>query len=439
MRKATVAILAAGLIVAAAGCTTKSTSSSGDNGGGGGSTTASDTRAVGVTPTTIKLGVTLLDLEAIKNLIDIDHGDGKTAYTAVINAINASGGINGRKIVPYFAEVNPSLASSSAAACTQLTEDDKVFAAVGYFRLDDPLCYVHTHDTPIVGDSLTDVQQKQAKAPWFNTTLTSTHLIPKALAAWQTQGLFTGHKVAVVAMSQDASDYNSVVLPSLHRLGVPVVASAVNDASINDLPAVYQQFGLISQKFQQAGADTVIAVGAASNSWPLAEQVLQGSYKPRLLALNYSNLLSYVDNAQGYSAAVMKGAIAADGGPPAAKYVWTQPALEKCIATVTAANPSEPVGDPVSAPATGSQEPWVNAVQACQQVTLFAQIVKAAGSTLTNGSFLTGGESLTSTSLPGIPSLLHYGPGNYDGGLPVTIYTWNPTTKAFDPQLASSS
>jgi ABC-type branched-subunit amino acid transport system substrate-binding protein len=439
MRKTTIVVLAASLIVAATGCTTRSTSGSSDDTTGG-STTASDTRAVGITPTTIKLGITTLDLAAIKDLIDLDHGDAVTAYTAVINDINANGGINGRKIVPVFAPVNPSLASASAAACTKLTEDEKVFAVIGYFRLDDPLCYVHTHDTPIVGDSLTPVQQKQAKAPWFNTTLTSEHLIPKALAAFQTDGAFTGHKVAVVGMAQDAPDFHNVVLPALHKLGIPVVASAINDASINDLPAIYQQYGLISQKFKQAGADTVIAVGAASNSWPLAQQVLQTTYKPRLLALDYNNLLSYLDGSQGFDASLLTNALAAYGGMPDPKDVWTTPALQKCIALVTAAHPSEPVGDPTTAKPNTGHSPWSNAVTACQQVNLFAQIAKAAGKNLTNGSFLTGGESLKNITLPGGNQPLSYGPDSYDGNLPVTIYAWDPTTKTFviKPTAAAS-
>ena len=56
----------------------------------------------GVTPTSIKLGITYLDAAAIKNVVNIDPGNFKVAYTALIDQINAKGGINGRKIVPVF-------------------------------------------------------------------------------------------------------------------------------------------------------------------------------------------------------------------------------------------------------------------------------------------------------------------------------------------------
>ena len=44
--------------------------------------------------------------------------------------MNAHGGVDGRKILPYVALDDPALTSSSLAACTQLTEDDHVFVAI---------------------------------------------------------------------------------------------------------------------------------------------------------------------------------------------------------------------------------------------------------------------------------------------------------------------
>jgi ABC-type branched-subunit amino acid transport system substrate-binding protein len=436
MRK-TAVILAASLALVAAGCSTKS------SGGGGGTTTPTntDTRAIGVTPTTIKLGITTLDLAAIRQLIDIDQGDAKTAYTAAINQINASGGINGRKIVPYFAPVNPTQTTFSAAACTKLAQDDKVFAVIGYFRNDDPLCYTKTHDTPIVGASLTPTQQKQSTAPWFNTSLTTANQIPKALAAFKQQGLFNGKKVAVVGMAADATDVNSVALPELKKLGVPVVQTAINDASTNDLPALYQQFGLIIQKLQSAGADVVITVGNASDTWPQALQVLRSKYKPQQLATDYNSVQAYTASSNGSpDYAVLNDLVAAYGGIPDPKTTWnTDTALKNCVAAVTAAHPSEPVGDPVTAK-VGAQSTWTSAWNACAQVYLFADIARAAGKTLNNSTFNTGGESLKNLSIPGSgPEKLNFGPTSHDGGEPVTIETWNPATKQFDARIVTTT
>ena len=96
----------------------------------------------GVTPTSIKLGITYLDASAIKNIVNIDPGNYQVAYTTLIRQINTKGGINGRKIVPVFEPIDPIGTASAATACTALTEDDKVFAVIGFFQPADTACYV---------------------------------------------------------------------------------------------------------------------------------------------------------------------------------------------------------------------------------------------------------------------------------------------------------
>ena len=105
----------------------------------------------GVTKDEIKIGVTYPDLDAIRDVTDISHGDYKKTYNAVIDELNKQGGINGRKVVPVFAPINPIGTVPAQEACVKLTEDEKVFAAVGFFYTDAPLCYVSQHDTPILG------------------------------------------------------------------------------------------------------------------------------------------------------------------------------------------------------------------------------------------------------------------------------------------------
>ena len=139
----------------------------------------------GVTASTIKVGITYPDIAAIRNLINVDPGNYPVAYTTLINQINKAGGINGRKIVPVFAAVDPQGTAGAATACTQLTQDDKVFVAIGFFQQVDTACYVQTHDTPIIGASLTAPQSTAAQAPSFNYAISSNDLIPKEMAIFK--------------------------------------------------------------------------------------------------------------------------------------------------------------------------------------------------------------------------------------------------------------
>ena len=97
-----VALTVAALTLLAGACSTKS--NSGDNAGAQSSTAPVSTKlGQGVTADSIKLGITYVDLAAIRNIVNIDQGDYPKAFNAVINDVNAHGGVNGRKIVPVYA------------------------------------------------------------------------------------------------------------------------------------------------------------------------------------------------------------------------------------------------------------------------------------------------------------------------------------------------
>lgn len=409
-----------------AACSVKSSDDDGGDGESVEQASYSD-RSVGVTEDTIKLGVAQIDLESIANLVDLTQGDVATAYKGAINQVNAEGGINGRMIEPYIVPVNPAMPTSSAAACTKLTEDHQVFAVVGFFRNDDALCYAKTHDTPIIGYSLDAAQQREATAPWFNTTLTNEHLIPRGFEALKDQGVFEGQKVAVVGLAPDENQIDETIVPALEDLDVDVVATAINDGSVNDLPAVYAQFKLIAQKFEDAGATIVVVANGAGQAWPVGLQVNQSKYLPRMIATDFGALESYVDGSNGVYYPALKDAIAMTGTFEVDD--WDDPELVKCVDSITAADPSVPVGDPDE----GGDPTWVGAMSACGQVHLFAEIARAAGDNLTNATFNEGGESLGEIALPGSTQPAQFGPDSHDGNAPVVIQNWDADLKEFVP------
>jgi hypothetical protein len=377
----------------------------------------------GVTPTSIRIGITYADVAAIRNLINVDPGNYQVAYTAVIDQINARGGINGRKIVPVFAPVNPQGTAGAATACTQLTEDDKVFAVLGFFLPPDTACYVNTHDVPIIGASLSAAQSAQAKAPWFNNLISDSDLVPKEMSIFKQEGVFAGKKVAVVGTSADQAEVNLVV-PTLRKLKVDVVQTAINSVPDTDAAALTAEDNVIAQKFEASGANMVVAVGNEGNDWPRDLQNNQSSYHPRIVATDSTTLDAYVSNKAGYTQAILKGAITAGGIPPATVF-WNDPAMKRCVATIHAAEPGATINNPITATAS-TPVTWTAPQTACVQVALFEDIVKAAGKTLNNKTFLRGGESLTHVTLPGGGGTFDFSGGHFDGNGPVFVYQWSP-------------
>jgi len=378
----------------------------------------------GVTANTIKVGVTYADVAAIRNIINVDPGNYQVAYTALFNQINAKGGIDGRKIVPVFAPVNPLGTAGAATACTQLTEDDKVFAVLGFFQQPDSACYVQTHNVPIIGASLSTDQAKAATAPWYNNLISDSDLVPKEMAVFKQEGVFKGEKVAVVGTNIDQPEINTV-LPVLHKEGVDVVQTAVNSVPDTDTAAQVQEYGTIAQRFQSAGADVVVSVGNAGNGFPSALQSTQSPYRPRIVATDYTTLDAYTSNKAGYTQSILKGAITAGGIPPASIW-WNDPTMKRCFATIQAAEPSAAINNPVTATAS-TPVTWTAPQTACVQVALFADIATAAGKALTNTTFAAGAASLTHLTLPGGGGTFNFSHGHNDGNGPVFIYQWSPT------------
>ena len=56
-----------------------------------------------------------------------------------------TGGLTGGCSRPTTKPIDPIGTTSASAACTQLTEDDNVFAVMGFFQDNDPACYVTLH------------------------------------------------------------------------------------------------------------------------------------------------------------------------------------------------------------------------------------------------------------------------------------------------------
>ncbi len=261
----------------------------------------------GVSKDDIKLGVTYVDLDAIRDVTDISHGDYKTTYNAVIDELNKKGGINGRKVVPVFAPINPIGTAPAQEACVKLTEDEKVFAAVGFFYFDGPLCYVAQHDTPILGGTMNPTYLQQAKAPWM-TLDSGPEVTPRAVDALVKSGDLKG-KIGIVGVATEEKNLlDAAVLPALKRNGIKNTV-AIIDAPLNDTVAATQQAGTIAEKFKSEGIKTVLLVGAAPSAFSNA--LKNTDYRPKLVGTPFSTFQGAAIN-KATDPALWKGSATAD-------------------------------------------------------------------------------------------------------------------------------
>ena len=84
--------------------------------------------------------------------------------------------------------------------------------------------------------------------------------------------------------------------------------------------------------------------------------------------------------------------------------IWADPAFQsECVDVVSARLPEADFRDPSSYVET--DENWFNPLRRyCPMLSLFSQIIDAAGIELTHDSFRAGAESLTDFAIPGYPA-----------------------------------
>jgi ABC-type branched-subunit amino acid transport system substrate-binding protein len=106
----------------------------GDGNGGAGAGGSSQTAGIATGEGPIRLGfIVLKNGEAFVSGLgtEASFGNGRRHVEAAVGDLNDRGGIAGRKVEPFFAEVDAAAAdpeANYAAACTKLTQDDRVFA-----------------------------------------------------------------------------------------------------------------------------------------------------------------------------------------------------------------------------------------------------------------------------------------------------------------------
>ena len=79
----------------------------------------------GVTSTSIRIGVPVIDFAALESVgVTLNDGNFQDAFNALTAHINAQGGVDGRKVVPYFVETNPAVTASGNSSCCLLYTSD---------------------------------------------------------------------------------------------------------------------------------------------------------------------------------------------------------------------------------------------------------------------------------------------------------------------------
>ncbi len=219
----------------------------------------------------------------------------------------------------------------------------------------------------------------------------------------------------MISLAADQAVMEDVTIPTLEERGVEVADQAVIDVPDNDQAAALAQVGVIAERFQSAGVDTVVTVANAALT--TAQGLEAPGSAPACWPPASSRWLPTPNAEGGFDETVVEDALT--GGYATSGAQYQDPLMQDCAAVVEEAT-GETLPDPADAE-PGDPEPYVSVFAACIQLDLFRRSPTAAGDDLNNGTFGQAGYALGEIELPGAGGSATYGPDSLDGNMPIYL------------------
>ena len=276
------------------GGTTGGTSgTSGTSGAAPGRLTATD---VGVTATTVKVGVVLLDIQKLQPVgfsqPNFTPSDQQARFQAFFDAVNKRGGLAHRKVVLVYRTwdaLDTNGSHSAAAVCSQLAEDEKVFAAVGFLGGNIAECLTGQHGIPAVADA-GHIAEAYTKSHFRLATPFAR--VERGTANWGylsvTSGLVRGRKTGTVSMDvTEESRAEQSLVDALKAQGQPVTYRA---HLANDQATAQSQLPVEVGKMQQAGVNTVFLSTNFIAALQFAQTAEKQGFRPQYVVSDFGSL-----------------------------------------------------------------------------------------------------------------------------------------------------
>lgn len=354
---------------------------------GGAAAQHSTALGTGVTPTTVKIGVALVDFSCIEQFVDSIRVNQDRVYQAFIDDVNAHGGVAGRKIVPVYRSYCPITSAAALTLCTQFTEDDHVFAVMANFEDfsgDAQTCVARDHHTVLLSFDLTQAIMNQSPPGLIIFAGTNPERVDSVLISLlKRQHTLDGKKVGILGETKSAAVVTGSAVPALKRLGVALGSTAILDISGTDTSAAQAQLDSFIEKWKSEKVDALYLSGTEVTSQQFIEKVRQ-QLPHVLLVTDITTDLNYAQDEQtaGRRPNPYEGIITA-GGPTTEEYA-KGPNWAYCAAVYQAqTGKPAPDGEAVIPGPNGKKLDTYGSINdACQLVTLFRDIATRVGPNL---------------------------------------------------------
>jgi substrate-binding family protein len=376
----------------------------------------------GVTEDTVRIGVSILDFDALKEmgLQNFGWGDQRLVWEFYLDRLNERGGVAGRQVDAELSFYNPAFALEAEAACLRMTEDRDVFAVVGAFlgpAESATPCLTDQEDLVVFGGTMTVDLLEGARNVWVGDGAADRRRIPAFFELLDQAGYVDGQRVAVVSGNENETDTDEVVLPILAGLGLDVVVTSVNSVSTDDVLEEDRFWDRTAERIRIENADVIVINGDTTGA---IRGIARNGLEQQLwvvTATQLTNLGSTVDRADA------NGALAS--GSASAEETWNEPRMAACVKEFTDAHPDIDVRGPLEV--GEGDERWDTAIAlACRWIAMFETVMNAAGPELTPDSVKAAYEGLGDVELPGY-FFASWGPGKPDANDGFRLSEWDST------------
>jgi hypothetical protein len=218
--------------------------------------TASDR---GVTATSVKIGMIIPDLGSLGDFgFGVNAPDVQGKYQAVVDQVNETGGLNGRKIVPVFRKVDVVDQNKMRQACLAFANDDKVFSvvAIGGFYGPAVRCLTIDTRTPFVNFTPSFTSDYRA-AGGYLVSLRQDNVRDSANLADRLNGagLLKGRKIGIL----NASGFTEASRQGFKAVAKQLGGTVVSEYTLSgDVQQASGQIPVAVNQFQRDGVDTVV-------------------------------------------------------------------------------------------------------------------------------------------------------------------------------------
>ncbi len=382
----------------------------------------------GVTAESITVGYPTINFEELNQNfgLDLAFANYEPVVVALIDDLNARGGINGRRVDVITKDYIPSdiFAAQAEAICLEFTQDEEVFAILGGFTgpgmesLND--CFADVNETIVVGGRPRADQIERARAPWVSEDMSLERRGPAFVRLLDDAGLLSElGSVVIIGANPEFATVNDLTEEAFEAAGVEVTTNTiVTDSS--DENATITETEVILERARADGSRTVLVTGDAPFVY---ETVLATGDEFTLLYLLGESVNQWVSNPANNLGDESEVIIDYSPSKP------DDPALDRCVEVVEAA-----LGVDVRPPeelAAGETDYWAATFNVCMQLAIFEQLAVEAGADLTNQSFGAARDTVDDFRVPG-RTFASISSTKADTRDSLTLAQWNNATSRWD-------